>query len=90
MGMLNSPDISLSCGAAHARRLGEIETSEPFARGRTDRRGSPRVGVLAGRCAEILRSALGLSAQVTLTAPGSLPRSEGGKLRRVRDERTLA
>ena len=68
----------------------KIETSEPFAReaGPIDA-GNPRVGVLAGRCAEVLRSALGLSAQVTLTGPGSLPRSEGGKLRRVRDERTL-
>jgi phenylacetate-CoA ligase len=52
--------------------------------------GHPRTAALAEQCANRLRSALGLTAQVTLVAPGSLPRSEGGKLRRVRDERTLA
>jgi phenylacetate-CoA ligase len=37
--------------------------------------------------AERLRGVLGIVARVTLAAPGSLPRSEGGKLRRVIDER---
>jgi phenylacetate-CoA ligase len=43
--------------------------------------------VLRNRVAERLRGVLGISARVTLAAPGSLPRSEGGKLRRVLDER---
>jgi phenylacetate-CoA ligase len=42
---------------------------------------------LRERIAERLRGVLGISARVTLVAPGSLPRSEGGKLRRVIDER---
>lgn len=68
-----------------------IEVSEPFAREvGTIAPDHPRVAGLAARCAEAIRSALGLTVQVTLAAPGSLPRSEGGKLRRVRDERTLA
>jgi len=50
----------------------------------------PRLAALTDRCAQRLRSALGITAQVTLASPGSLPRSEGGKLRRVRDERKLA
>ncbi|MBI3410798.1 MAG: phenylacetate--CoA ligase [Planctomycetes bacterium] len=35
-----------------------------------------------------LHDALGLSVSVSLQPPGSLPRSEGGKLRRVTDERS--
>jgi phenylacetate-CoA ligase len=50
----------------------------------------PRMVALAERCGQALRSALGVKSKVTLAAPGSLPRSEGGKLRRVRDERKLS
>ncbi|HEV2280812.1 MAG TPA: phenylacetate--CoA ligase [bacterium] len=42
---------------------------------------------LRRRIAERLRGVLGIAARVTLQAPGTLPRSEGGKLRRVIDER---
>ncbi|HEV2440607.1 MAG TPA: phenylacetate--CoA ligase [bacterium] len=42
---------------------------------------------LRQRVAERLRGVLGIAAGVTLKAPGTLPRSEGGKLRRVIDER---
>lgn len=42
---------------------------------------------LRERIAERLRGVLGIVARVTLAAPGSLPRSEGGKLHRVIDER---
>jgi phenylacetate-CoA ligase len=69
----------------------KIEVSEPFAREAGPvAPDNPRVAALAARCAGAIQSALGLTAQVTLAAPGSLPRSEGGKLRRVRDERALA
>lgn len=44
---------------------------------------------LAARCREKLRGVLSLTANVTLVASGSLPRSEGGKLRRVEDRRKL-
>ena len=36
-----------------------------------------------------LREALGLNVQVSLLAPGEAPRSEGGKLKRVFDNRVL-
>ncbi len=68
-----------------------VELAEAFAReiGGTIGEGQPRVAAAAERCRQALRSTLGLTTQVTLAAPGSLPRSEGGKLRRVRDERKL-
>jgi len=68
-----------------------IEVTEGFARevGGAIDEAQPRVAALAERCRHTLRSALGLTTQVTLAAPGSLPRSEGGKLHRVRDERNL-
>ena len=68
-----------------------VEVSEPFAREVGEVLSThPRVAALTEQCAQRLRSALGIAAQVTLSGPGSLPRSEGGKLRRVRDERRLA
>ncbi len=69
-----------------------VEVSEPFARelGSAMPVAHPRVAALSDRCAQRLRSMLGIGAQVTLAAPGSLPRSEGGKLRRIRDERRLS
>lgn len=69
-----------------------VEVSEPFARelGSAMPVAHPRVAALSDRCAQRLRSMLGVGAQVTLAAPGSLPRSEGGKLRRIRDERRLS
>jgi phenylacetate-CoA ligase len=47
----------------------------------------PAVAELRRRIADRLRGVLGIAAHVTVAAPGSLPRSEGGKLRRVIDER---
>ena len=46
-----------------------------------------RVQGLLRRASESLYGVLGLHVRVTLAAPGSLPRSEGGKLRRVVDLR---
>lgn len=50
---------------------------------------SAGVEALRGRIAERLRGVTGLSLPVTLVAPGALPRSEGGKLKRVSDQRRL-
>jgi len=44
--------------------------------------------VLEARVAERLRGVVGIHIRVSVVPPGSLPRSEGGKLRRVIDERT--
>ncbi len=69
----------------------KVEIGEEFARevgGQLDGT-NPRIAALTDQCLHRFRSALGVTTRVTLTAPGSLPRSEGGKLRRVRDERRL-
>lgn len=47
----------------------------------------PAVTDLRRRILERLRGVIGIQARLTLVAPGGLPRSEGGKLRRVVDER---
>ena len=43
---------------------------------------------LRGRSERLLRESIGCSLGVTLVAPGTIPRSEGGKLQRVVDRRT--
>jgi len=45
---------------------------------------------LRSRTERLLRESIGCSLPVTLKAPGTIPRSEGGKLQRVLDRRTLA
>jgi phenylacetate-CoA ligase len=45
---------------------------------------------LRERAERVLREAIGCSLRVTLTAPGTVPRSEGGKLQRVLYRRALA
>lgn len=40
------------------------------------------------RVSHLIKDTIGCTMRVTLTAPGSLPRSEGGKLARVSDTRT--
>ncbi|HET9014629.1 MAG TPA: phenylacetate--CoA ligase [Thermomicrobiaceae bacterium] len=48
-----------------------------------------RLRVLRESIARRIRDTLGLRTTVTLVAPGTVPRSEGGKLRRVVDNRRL-
>ncbi|HYM70868.1 MAG TPA: phenylacetate--CoA ligase [bacterium] len=49
--------------------------------------GAPAAAVLRDRIATQLRGVVGIGIEVTLAPPGALPRSEGGKLRRVVGER---
>ena len=49
--------------------------------------GGADVQALTARVAERLRGVTGLAVRVTIVPPGTLPRSEGGKLRRVVDQR---
>ncbi len=51
--------------------------------------GREAVAPLAKRLASRIKEALGLTAEVSIVAPGTIPRSEGGKLRRVIDLRRL-
>jgi len=71
----------------------EVEVAETFLRqAGTDGLAEEldHVRELRGRAERLLRESIGCSLPVTLKAPGSLPRSDGGKLQRVVDRRTLA
>jgi phenylacetate-CoA ligase len=46
-----------------------------------------RVQALAERTASLIREVIGASMTVTLVQPGEAPRSDGGKIERVRDLR---
>ena len=70
----------------------EVEVSEAFLR---EAGGDSLVDELAhvrelrARTERLLHEAIGCSFGVTLQAPGTVPRSEGGKLQRVLDRRDL-
>jgi phenylacetate-CoA ligase len=71
----------------------EVEVNETFLReAGTDALSDEheRVRELRGRAERRLRESIGCSLPVILKAPESVPRSEGGKLERVLDRRTLA
>ncbi len=64
----------------------EVAPDTAGAAGAGDLTGPPAEG-LRRRVMERLRGVTGIGIEVTLAAPGTLPRSEGGKLRRVIDRR---
>jgi phenylacetate-CoA ligase len=71
----------------------EIEVSETFLRQAGADNLSEElehVRELRSRSERLLRESIGCSLRVTLKAPGTIPRSEGGKLQRVLDRRTLS
>jgi phenylacetate-CoA ligase len=68
------------------RRRGTLDTLEV----RCERLGEgAEPDALATHVAASMHSALGLTVSVSVEDPGSVPRSEGGKLARTRDERNL-
>jgi phenylacetate-CoA ligase len=71
----------------------EIEVSEAFlheAGSESLSEDLERVRELRARSERLLHESIGCSLRVTLAAPGTIPRSEGGKLQRVVDRRTLS
>ncbi len=69
----------------------KVEVAEAFAArfgGGEIPAGDPAVSVLRAAGHEKLRGVLNLNVTLTLAPPGTLPRSEGGKLRRVEDRRS--
>jgi phenylacetate-CoA ligase len=71
----------------------EVEVSQAFLReAGTDSLADEleHVRQLRDRAERCLRESIGCSLSVALEAPGTVPRSEGGKLQRVLDRRTLA
>lgn len=95
--LVNVPELSphYQLVVSRDRTLDElevkVEVNEAFAeqQGGELADGTPTIHALARRCQERLAGVLGLTVPVSLVPPGSLPRSEGGKLRRVIDRRTL-
>jgi phenylacetate-CoA ligase len=70
----------------------EVEVSEAFLRDVGSDSLSEELGhvrELRSRAERQLRESIGCSLPVALEAPGTVPRSEGGKLQRVLDQRTL-
>ena len=75
---LDELDVSIEVNDSFAKALGGSFTGEEEA-----------VQELTIRCQQKLLGVLGITARVILVPPGKLPRSEGGKLRRVVDQRKL-
>src|SRR5947208_3478643 len=75
---LDELDVSIEVNDSFAKALGGSFTGEEEA-----------VQGLTIRCQQKLLGGLGVTARVRLVPPGKLPRSEGGKLRRVVDQRKL-
>lgn len=75
---LDELDISIEVGEGFAKQLGGTFSGEEL-----------EVRELAMRCQQKVLGVLGITAHVTLVPPGKLPRSEGGKLRRVVDQRKI-
>lgn len=80
-GRLDALEVKVEVSEDFFRQVGgEFLSGEVF-------EGLEAVQGLRERVAHTLKEALGLQVKVTLAPPGTLPRSEGGKLRRVVDMR---
>lgn len=75
---LDDLEVTIEMNEGFAKQLGGSFTGE-----------EDEVQELTMRCTQKLLGVLGLTARVTLVPPGMLPRSEGGKLRRVVDHRKM-
>jgi len=79
-GTLDEAEVEVEVSEAFLRDVGTESLSDEL----------DHVHELRGRAERRLRESIGCSLQVTFVAPGTLPRSEGGKLQRVLDRRALA
>ncbi len=68
------------------RRQGTLDTLEVRCEHLAD---GADTNALAAQVTASMSSALGLTVSVSVEDPGSVPRSEGGKLARTKDERNL-
>ncbi|MGH2349051.1 MAG: phenylacetate--CoA ligase family protein [bacterium] len=76
--ILDDLEVRIEVGEGVAKQLGGTFSSD-----------EPMLAELAARCQQKMLGVLGITAKLTLVPPGSLPRSEGGKLKRVIDQRTV-
>ena len=79
-GTLDEAEVEVEVSEMFLREAGVDSLSEEH----------EHVRALRGRAEHRLRESIGCSFSVTFMAPDTLPRSEGGKLQRVLDRRTLA
>jgi phenylacetate-CoA ligase len=77
---LDEAEVEIEVSESFLRQAGADNLSEELEHVRELRRRSER----------LLRESIGCSLRVTLKAPGTIPRSEGGKLPRVLDRRALS
>jgi phenylacetate-CoA ligase len=83
------PELSPHFGLV-VRRLGtldEVEVLVEVAEGVTPALTKERIEALTSRVAALVKDTIGCTMDVTLVSPGEAPRSEGGKIQRVRDLR---
>lgn len=76
-GTLDEAEVEVEVGDAFLREAGTDGLAEEL----------EHVRELRSRTERLLRESIGCSLTVTLKAPGTVPRSEGGKLQRVLDRR---
>jgi phenylacetate-CoA ligase len=79
-GTLDEAEVEVEVSDVFLREAGSDSLSEEL----------DHVRDLRGRVERRLRETIGCSLHVIFKAPGTVPRSEGGKLQRVVDRRTLA
>jgi phenylacetate-CoA ligase len=83
------PELSPHFGLV-VRRLGTLDEVEVLVEPRAEVLAAltdERVEEIAGRAAALIRDTIGCTMAVTLVGPGEAPRSDGGKIQRVRDVR---
>jgi phenylacetate-CoA ligase len=79
-GTLDEATVEVEVSEAFLREVGSDSLSEELGHARE----------LHSRAERHLLASIGCSLAVVLEAPGTVPRSEGGKLQRVLDQRTLS
>ena len=82
-GKLDELELRLELAPDAFRRIGQEALADGTLEAGRD------VEALRARVRERIRDSVGVNVRVTLLAPGTVPRSAGGKLRRTEDRRTL-
>jgi phenylacetate-CoA ligase len=83
-GTLDEAEIKVEVADAVFHRLAQEVLSEEVVEA------DQQMRTLRNKIAFLIKDTIGLTVKVTLMAPGSVPRSEGGKLRRTIDMRSLS
>jgi phenylacetate-CoA ligase len=82
-GTLDDVEVRVEIAEAHFQDATGIALLE------NESEGNPRLRELSDTIARAMKQTLGLTTRISLAAPGKIPRSEGGKLKRTLDLRQL-